>query len=133
MSCIQSLFSKNKQHKRSHVHNFGFLAVLDLFRGHVLQHTTIQTKVTGFSFSIVHVESGQLNKGHTKEDLEVDTPANLADGTEDVLVGVSFTGEVNAQLLDNNTNNGQHADAAVLDFSPTSIVQVGLDVGTVSQ
>ena len=126
----QHVYGSHSNTQRHDLHNFGFLASLDLLRGHTLQHTTIQAKVTRFSVSVVHVESSQFNKGHSKEDLDIGGPANRANGTKDVLVGVSFTGDMNTQLLNNNTANGKHADTAVLDFGPTGIVQVSLDVGT---
>jgi hypothetical protein len=39
---------------------------------------------------------------------------------------------VDACFLNNHTNNSKHADTTMLDFSPTSVVQVSLDIGTAS-
>ena len=125
----------SKRHSRysqcHDLHNFRFHAVLLFFLGHVLHQTSIQAKVTGGSIAIVHVKGGQFNKGHKEEDLDIDSPANGSGGTKNVRVGVGITGDVDSQLLGNNTANGKHADTSVLDFGPTGVVQVGLDVGTV--
>ena len=81
----------------------------------------------------MHVESGQFNKGHAKEDLKIGAPANRAHSSEDVFVGVGFTWKMDAELLDDNSCNGQHANASVLDFGPAGIVQVSLNVRTVGK
>lgn len=120
-----------KAHDSGDLHNFRFLAGLNLFGGHSFQQTSIQAQVTRFSIAIVQVESGQFKKRHEKEDLEVNTPTDRSGGTKDVRVGVSFTRNVKAQLLHNNAANSKHANATVLDFGPTGVFQVGLDVGTV--
>jgi len=76
----------------------------------------------------VHVEGGKLNSRHKKEDLKIWDPSNSGGCTKDVSIGVSFAGEVDSCLLNNDTHNGQHANAPVLQFRPTSILQVRLDV-----
>ena len=111
------------------MYNFGFLAVLLLFGGHVAQHLFCSpSKVTGFALSVVLVESGDLDGTHKEEDLKVGGPANSSGGTEDIGVSVGLSGEVDACLLDKDSNNGKHADTSVLQFGPTSVLQVGLNV-----
>ena len=86
---------------------------------------------TGCTISVVHVEGSSLNRSHTEEDLKIGGKSDRAGGAEDIAVGVSITWEVDTGLLDDDSNNGKHANAAVLQLRPTSIVQVSLDIGPV--
>lgn len=117
-------------HGESSVNDFLFLAPQLILRRHVSQNTGSPLDVSGDGFVIVVlVEVGGLNDSDCEEDLKVDSPSNRLDGTENICVCVSFTGEVDAGLLHQHTYNGKHANSSVLDFGPTSVSQVGLDVG----
>jgi len=120
--------TSESNHRKTAMNDFGFLAVGNLIGRHVLQLTSIETQVTWFTFSVVHVEGGKLNGSHTEEDLDIDTESHLRDGSKDITVGVGVTGQVDSTLLDERTEEGEHADASVLNFGPTSIFEVGLNV-----
>ena len=125
--------SHESNHSKTAVNNFLFLAPELLFRGHVLKHASVNSEVTGFAFSVVHVEGGQFSSGNAQENLNIDSPANSGRSSEDVLVGVGFTWEVDAGLLDDASNNSQHAHASVLEFGPSGVLQVSLDIRTIKR
>ena len=77
---------------------------------------------------VVFVEVGGLDDSDCEKDLDVDTPSNRLDRTENICVCVSITGEVDAGLLHQHTYDGEHTNTSVLDFGPTSISEIGLDV-----
>lgn len=121
--------TKKGDHGKAAVYNLGFLAVFLLFGCHVAQHLlSSPSEVTGFSLSVVLVEIGSFDGSHGKEDLKIRCPANGSRCAEDIRVGVSLTRQVDSSLLDNNSNNSQHADTAMLQLGPTGVLQVGLDV-----
>jgi hypothetical protein len=136
LSLIQSLSEKKSLNNRASESNHGETAVndllrlagLDLFGIHLLQQTTIKVEVTRFTFTVVLVKGSKLDTSNGEEDLHIGTKSNRIDGTKDVSVGESITRHMDASLLDNDTNHGEHANAAVLDFSPTSIFQIRLDI-----
>lgn len=123
--------SHERDHGKAAVNDLTFLTGLDLFGGQLGQQASVKTEVTGFAFAVVQVESGEFQSGHEQEDLQVGGPSNSAGGTVDIGVGVGLTGKVNASLLYKSSNNGKHADASMLQFRPTSVFQVGLDVRAV--
>lgn len=117
-------------HSKSAVDNFLFLAPCLVLGGQVGQDTGSPFDVSRDGFIIVVlVEVGSLNDSNSGQDLHVDAPSDGLDGTENVCVGVSITGEVDAGLLDQHTYDGEHADTSVLDLGPAGISQVSLDVG----
>jgi len=116
-------------HSKSSVNDFLFLAPRLVFGGHVGQDGRSPLDVSGDGLIIVVlVEVGSLNNTDGEQDLHVNSPSDRLDGTEDVGVGVHITREVDAGLLDNHTYDSKHADTSVLDFGPTSVSQVGLNV-----
>jgi hypothetical protein len=115
-------------HGKAAMDDLRLLAGRNLCRGHFLQQTTIKTKVTGLTISVVHVEGSKFGSGDSEEDLNIDTPADLADSTKDVCAGVGIAGEVDAVLRRKDTEDGKHAHTPVLDLSPACIFQVGLDI-----
>jgi hypothetical protein len=136
LSLIQSLSEKKSlnnrasesNHSKTAMDNLLRLTSLDLFGGHLLQQATIKPEVARFTFTIVLVKGSKFETSNGKEDLDIGTKSNRVDGTKDVSVGEGVTRHMDASLLDNDTNNGEHANAAMLDFSPTSVFQVRLDI-----
>lgn len=103
--------SKNGNHSKTAVKDLLFLAQRNFVGGSTLQLATIESKVTRFTLTIVLVECEEFDRGHAQENLDIDTKANGINRTENVRVGVRITRQVNASLLDQNTNNSQHAAA----------------------
>ena len=122
--------TSQSDHGETAVDNFLGPALENLFRGHILQHASVNTKVSRFSFAVVFGKGGTFNSTDNEECLSVSGQANGADGTKDIRVGELFTREVDSSLLDKDTADGEHANTAVLEFCPTSILQVGLDIRT---
>jgi hypothetical protein len=117
-------------HSQAAVNDFLFLTVCDLFGSHLAEQTSVQTEVTGFTLTVVHVESGSFGNSNCHENLDIGTKANRGNSTKDIRVGEGFTGEVNTGLLGDDSANGEHAHAAMLQFSPASVFQISLDIGT---
>ncbi len=117
-------------HGEASVDDFLLLAHSLLFGGELGQYLSPPTNVAGDAISVMLVKRGGLYHTNEEEDLDVGSPSDRFDRTKDIRVGVRFTGPVNASLLSDDPTNGKHANTAVLDFRPTSVVEVGLDVGT---
>jgi hypothetical protein len=116
-------------HGKSSMDDFLFLA-LELFLGiQLCQFFGSPANVTGSSVSVMLVKGGSLYHTNEQEDLKIGSPTDGFDGTENVRVGVSITGPVDAGLLGEDSDNGKHADTSVFDFGPASMVQVGLNIG----
>ena len=120
--------ASESDHGKTSMDNLLCLTGLDLFGGHLLQQAAIKCEVARFTFTIVLVKGSKFDTSNGKEDLDIGTETNRVDGTKDVSVGESITRHMNASLLDNDTNHGEHTNAAMLDFSPTSVFQVRLDI-----
>jgi hypothetical protein len=120
--------ASESDHSETAMNNLLRLTGLDLFGGHLLQQAAIKCEVARFTFTIVLVKGSKFDTSNGKEDLDIGTETHRVDGTKDVSVSKSFTRHMDASLLDNDTNNGEHANAAMLDFSPTSVFQVRLDI-----
>jgi hypothetical protein len=125
--------SGESNHGKTAVDNFLCLSSLDLFGGHLLQQATIECKVARFTFTIVLVEGSKFDTSNKEEDLDISTEANRVDCAKDVSVGESISRQMDACLLGSDTNDGEHANAAMLDFSPTSVFQVLLDIRPVGR
>lgn len=120
-----------RNHRKARMDYFLFLAQFLLFGRELGQHVGSPANITGDAVTIMFVKRGSLYDAHEQKDLEVGRPADRADRTEDIGVGVRLTRPVQARLLGDNSANGEHADATMLDLCPTCVVQVGLDVRTV--
>jgi len=122
--------TNESDHSETSVNDFLFLAPQLIFGRQLGQNFGSPFDVSGDGFIVVMlVEVGGFDDSDREQDLDVDTPSNLLDGTENVCAGVSVTGEVDAGLLYHHTYNGDHTDTSVLDFGPTCVSQVALDVG----
>ena len=116
-------------HSKSSVNDFLFLTPQLILGRQVGQDVGSPFDVSGNGLVVVVlVEVGSLDDSDSEEDLDVDAPSNRLDRTEDICVFVSGTGKVNSGFLHQHTYNGEHANTSVLDFGPTSISKVGLDV-----
>jgi len=116
-------------HSKTSVDNFLFLTPRLVLGGQIGQDRRSPFNVSGDGLIIVVlVEVGGLDDSNCEQDLDVDSPADRLDGTKDIRVFVSGTGEVDSGLLDQHTYDGKHANTPVLDFSPTRVSKVGLDV-----
>jgi len=115
-------------HSETAVNDFLLLSCGDLVRGELLQKSSVKTKVTGFTLSIVLVESGEFDGGNGQENLNVCGESDTARGAENVAVLELGTREVNSSLLYDDTHHSKHAHTSVLQLSPTSVFQVSLDV-----
>lgn len=116
-------------HRETSVDDLLHLAFLDLVGGQLLEQTSIKTDVSGCTITVVLHEVGALKDTNEKEDLKVSGETNRADGTKGIGVGELGSRKVDSGFLDDQTNDGEHADASVLDLGPTGVVQVGLDIG----
>mmetsp|Transcript_105947 Transcript_105947/g.304617 ORF Transcript_105947/g.304617 Transcript_105947/m.304617 type:complete len:219 (-) Transcript_105947:77-733(-) len=115
-------------HGKAAMDNFLLLANLLLIRRQLVKLITSPSKVTGCSITIVLLEIHCLNNTNGEENLQVSSETNRARSTKDVSVCELFTRNVKSSLLNQNSNNGKHADTTMLDFRPTSIVQVSLNI-----
>jgi hypothetical protein len=105
--------SSDSNHGQSPVKDLLLLTKRNLFRTGILELAAVKAKVAGFTLAVVLVECEEFNGGHSQKDLHIDAKANGIDGTKDVLVGVRISGQMNARLLHQNANNGQHATTKV--------------------
>lgn len=115
-------------HGKTAVDNFLFLTVPLEFLTGSGPAGWFPSDLTGLSFSVVKVEGGGLNNSNGHENLNVSGESNTGDSSEDVSVGELVSWDVESCLLGNNSAKGKHAHTSVLQFSPTSILQVSLDV-----
>ena len=121
--------SNESNHSKSSVNNFLFLTPLLVLRRQVGKDTGSPFDVSGDGLIVVvFVEVGGLNDSNCEEDLDIDSPSDRLDGSENICVCVSLTREVDSGLLDQHTYNSKHTDTSVLDFGPTSVSEIGLDV-----
>ena len=120
--------AQESNHGQSAVYNFRLLAIFDLFWGHALQHTAVESIIARLALAVVLVKGRQLNEGHEQKDLQVGGESDAAGSTENVSVRELFAWEVDARLLHQNAHNRQHSDATILQLSPTSVLQISLNV-----
>jgi hypothetical protein len=125
--------SSERNHSKTAVNNLAFLALGDKVGILALELASIKSIVTGFAFTVVLVKGSHLRSANNKEDLQVSAKANRSGGTKDVGIGELVARDVNASLLDQDANNGKHAHASVLEFGPTSVFQVSLDIRPVNE
>ena len=121
--------SSESNHGETSVNNFLLHADLLLIIAQLGHQTSVKTDIPGSTISIVLVEVHGFKDTNEKENLEVSGETNRGDGAERISVGELSTGKVQSSFLDDHTDNSEHADTSVLDLSPTSVVQVGLDIG----
>jgi hypothetical protein len=121
-----------RNHGKAAMDNLLLLAFRLLFWGKLRQNISSPTDITWCTISVVLVEVGSLNNSNCKQDLKVSRETNRADGAKGIGAGELITREMDACFLNNHTDNSKHADTAMLEFSPSSVVQVGLDIGTAS-
>jgi len=121
-------------HGKTAVNNFLSFGTLDFFvRFSVKKTKEIPANITGGSLAVVEVEGGKFKASDGSKDLHVTDEANRGNSTEGVSVGELIPGNVPARsegsvLLRNHTDNSKHADTAVLELSPTSVLKIGLDL-----
>jgi hypothetical protein len=108
--------------------NFLFLCLGDLGIRFSLKESTSPTDVPRLTSVIMLVEVRELYNSNGSKDLEVDTQANRGDGTKGVGVLVCFSWKMNV-FLSNEPDNSKHGNTPVLEFSPTSICEILLNLG----
>jgi hypothetical protein len=123
--------SSNGNHGKAAVNDFRFLSLGQaIWRQLADEIRAVPSQITWLSITVVHVEGGKLNGSHTKENLDIDGETDSGWGTEWIGVDVRVTRKVDSCGLDDHTDNGKHGDASVLEFGPTSVVEVGCVLGS---
>lgn len=122
--------SSESDHGKTAVNDFGFLAERLLCVSQGGPALSFPSDFTWCGIIVVLIEVDSLNNTDGHENLDVSSESNRVDGSKNISVGELVTWDVEPRLLGNHTDKGKHADAAVLQFGPTSVVQVCLDIRT---
>jgi hypothetical protein len=118
--------SSNGNHGKAAVNDFRFLSLgQGIWRQLAEEIRAVPSQITWFTITVVLVEGGKFDGSHTQENLDIDGETSRGRGTEWIGVDVRVTRKVDSSGLDDHTDNGKHGDASVLEFGPTSVVEVG--------